>query len=879
MQQKDFPNFSEMTPRVPQWLWMLVRICVLGATGFVLYLLFVHPPFGLVLFWQIVIPLLPLSFAVIPGFWRNICPMAFLNQIPRMTGIGLERTLPPFVANIALSISIFSFIALVFFRPLLFNHNGTAIGILICVMLVLAFVGGLVFKGRSGWCGTLCPMAPIQKVYGQAPLVMVRNGYCSHCVGCQKNCYDFNPRAAVFSDLNSSDKWWSDKRKYFGALLPGLIIGYYNTLYAIGVPLTEYFLTILIPPLLSVGLYHSLKNIFHLTDYRLYSVFGLSALTIFYFFGGPIFLDGLEQLFGIKTPGISTIAIRVGVVLITLAVVIRGILAEKAFLRSQSASSQVTVGTGVNILKAAIEANQGNALVLERSSGKQFSVDPDHSLLDAMESAELPIMAGCRMGMCGADPVVIVEGMEDLEPPCENELITLRRLGYEGKARLACCCKPKSRIEIDLSLRPEDVVSALAEVPPTEINIDENKLKVIIIGNGIAGISTAEGIREQDRDVHITLISEEPHHFYNRMGLERVVHGRAGMQGLYLMKEEWYKSNNIDVWLNTRVSSINRDKKEILIGSGEVLPYDKLVLATGARSFKPPIPGIDKKGCFTLRDAADAIAMRAWVQRSEPCKFVTILGGGVLGIEAASALSQLGLRVTIINSSHQLMRPILDLQAAAILKKFLANSGIDVLLDTGIERVEGEDKLSELVLNDGAILSSDLLLICTGVRANIDLAKSAGLEINKGVIVDASMQSSDEDIYCAGDAAELPGAIAGLWAVGNEQGKVVAAAILDEDKQYRSDTHPHVQLKVDGIDLVCFGNFGQEGDAQSYSGGDIEDFHWKHLLVKDGKLVAGVFVDEAMSANLVVSALKREHSVFTTKEIKEMMGLDSTDKG
>lgn len=874
MDKKGFPNYLELKPRLPQWVWHIFRFLTFLLTLFVVYTLFVNPELGLTLFWKLLIPLLPASFALIPGLWRNICPMAFLNQIPQLTGFGGQRTLPSWTRNLALLLSIVAFIVFVTSRAPLLNHSATAVGIMLISVLLLAFTGGILFKGRSGWCGTFCPLAPLQKVYGHAPLFIVRNGYCKHCVGCQKNCYDFNPRAAVFSDLRDNDIRWSDKRKYFAALLPGLIIGYFNASQPAETGLGSYYLSILLPLLVAIGLYQTLRNIFHISHYKLVALFGLAALTVFYWYGTPIFASAVESVFRLTLPDGAVISVQIGITVLCIAVAVRGLLSEHAYNQAVQSSAGASIGNGVNALKTAIRNSAGNPEVRERDSDKNFEVRPEHTLLDAIEAAELPIMSGCRMGMCGSDPVVIVAGADNLAPPDGNELTTLRRLGLEGKARLACCCKPTGNITIDLNAEFEavdpDIITP--SIDQAYVAVD-NRLKVVIVGNGIAGISTAETLRQFDTDCIISLISREPHHFYNRMGLEKVVYGRTAMQGLYLMQEEWYQRNNIGIWLNTQVLSIDTDSKKILLGTSERLEYDKLVLATGGVALIPSAPEFNLPGCFTIRDASNAVSIRAWVQ-THRCKHAVVLGGGVLGIEAADALRKLGLKTTIINRSHRVMERQLDLSAGVILKRFLENNGIKVLTQVSVVRASGSDRIEQVILTNGEVLSADLLLLCVGIRANTELAKTAGLDINRGVIVDQQMRTSNPDIYCVGDAAELPNAISGLWSVGSEQGKIAAAALLGNDARYQAEAVTPIQLKLSGIDLKGFGDVTEDNETESYTGGDVSEHCWKHVSVKNHRIAGGVFVNQPFTANAVISAANNSERKITKEEITALMNRD-----
>ena len=873
MEIDAFPNYTQLKPRLPVKFWWFFRWSTFFLTVTIIYLLFAKPDLGLVLFWKLLIPLLPISFAVIPGVWRNICPMALLNQLPRKLGISREKDLSEILRKIALYLSVMSFMVFVLSRHPLLNHNGFYLGLILLSALTLAFIGGLIFKGRSGWCGTFCPLAPIQKAYGHAPLLLVRNGYCEPCLGCQKNCYDFNPRAAIFSDLNDADSRWSEQRKFFIAILPGLIVGFFNGSYNADIVLSEYLQIMLFPAGLSIGLFYTLHNLLHINFYKLASFFSMSALSIFYWYGTPVVASGLFEVFSLELPEGFISTIQYSVVLICFAVFIRGLISERQFKQAQQISSQASLGEGVNALKAALSQTGQLIKVEELSTGTQLLMRPGQSLLDTLEDAELPIIPGCRMGMCGSDPVVVTEGFDNLNPPDENELNTLRRLGLEGKARLACCCKPRAGISIDLDADPTliTVESNDSEGELTEI---ENKRKqIIIIGNGIAGISTAESIRKIDEDCRIILITREAYHFYNRMGLEKVLYGRTAMQGLYLMKKEWYERNDIDFWLNTQVIWIDAKGKNIKLGTGESVDYDKLVLATGAKAFVPEQDGYQLPGVFTLRSAEDALLIRSWTQQYS-AKRAIVLGGGVLGIEAAEALLQLGLTVSLVHTDPYLMNRQLDKKSSTILDTFLRYKGIRVFTNNGFSKIEAAGQLKRVVLTDRKILVTDIILLCIGIRSDVELAKQAGLDIKRGVIVNEKMQTSDPDILCVGDAAELPGAISGLWAVGSDQGKVAADVLLGGNSQYQAQSLPVVQLKVKGIDLKCFGSFENDFVAQSYYAGTNASNRWCHVRVKEGRLIAGVFVNSPMAASAAINASNKMDQVFSSQGIRDMLYRD-----
>ncbi len=873
MPTEAFPNYTQITPLVPRAIWWILRCLTLGLTLFVILLLFIAPETGLVLIWQLLIPLLPLSFAVVPGLWRNICPMAMLNQLPRQFGISRVHTLSPTWRKIALYVSVMLFVGFILFRHPLLNHSGTALGAIFTTALLLALLGGFVFKGRSGWCGTFCPLAPLQKAYGHAPLMLVRNGYCESCLGCQKNCYDFNPRAAFFSDIDDSEPEWSEQRKFFIAFLPGLIVAFFNTGFSSEAGFIDYLQQMLFPPMVSVGVFYLLHNLLHINFFRLATVFAMTALGIFYWNGIPVVNAGLDKLFAFSLDAAVVELLQYSIPAIGLLVVARSLISERQYRQSKQSTSRASLGKGVEVLKSALSHTNSMASVTERASGQQLLVPSGQTLLDALEDNEIPIMSGCRMGMCGSDPVVIVDGHDNLDPPDENELNTLRRLGLVGKARLACCCRPRAAITIDMDADPTQYTALEAAADESAPN-QPDRQRILIIGNGIAGISTAAHLREQSSDYDIVIVSDESHHFYNRMGLESVLWGRAAMQGLYLLKEDWYQLNKIDTWLNTQVTAIDPASHQATLGTGEQVDYHKLVLATGAQAFVPEDEGFQLPGVFTLRSAEDALSIRRWAQQRDSNRAV-VLGGGVLGIEAAEALSQMGMKVTIVHNAEFLMNRQLDMHAAVILKTFLGNKGTRVVTGSGIRTIAESGELLEVLLDDGRVLVTDIVLLCIGVRSNTALAKSAGLEVGRGVIVDQNMRTSDTDIYCIGDAAELPGAIGGLWPVGSEQGKVAAASILDGDEVYQTQSLPPVQLKVGGIDLKSFGSFDADDDTQSLTDGDPAKHTWKHLCVRDGKLVGGVFVNAPLAAMAAINAAKNPDQHLSAEEIDDILHKDS----
>ncbi len=843
-----FANYTKRTSALPKPAWQVLRVLTLLVTLGFAALLTVDPAVGLKLWWGLAIPVLPALLVIAPGLWRQVCPMAFVNQIPRMTGSSRNQPLPATWKNHAFLVAVGIFLACVAARSPLLNHSGGLVAAGIVGVLILAFVGGLVFAGRSGWCGTFCPLGPIQRTYGQAPLVVVPNGYCPTCVGCQKNCYDFNPRGAIFADLVDSDPRYASQRRLFIGLLPGLIGAYFlqGPSQSYGY---ELYLTILLAACCaSAGLYAIATSCFPLSPHRVAAVFAAVALAVFYWFAGPIVLGTLSSFLSFATPDWLTTASR-GVGVVGGLVLLGASLHAEGLFRKASAqpAERAAEPSRKTQMLTRFGGKQG-AEVTDRETKVAFPVPKGATLLDAIESAGLKINYGCRAGLCGADAVVVCKGGKHLSPAGDDELATLRRLGLEGKARLACMCRVSGPVVIDrdpTSAGPEQSQAAPA-APEVDHAVACGVSRVVIIGNGIAGTSAAEQLRRLSASLQIDMITSEPLHFYNRMAIGRLIYGRTGMDGLQLIPDNWYTKNRVEVWRNSIARSVDRQSKSVLLATGESLPYDKLILATGAHCTTPDPDFLAFDNAFVLRSAEDAQALRNYVQLRR-ARRALVVGGGVLGVEAADALHHLGLHVTLLQRSDRLMNAQLDQQGAARLASYLEGIGIEVLTDVSISRWEGQgETLRAAWLAHGPCARADVFVACLGIGTNTQLARAAGLEVGRGVKVDSCMRTSDPDIFAVGDVAELPGAVGGLWTVGAAQAATAAGAVLGQAQPYQA---PRIvlQLKCDGIDLRSFGEISARPRDEEYTAAP-NDAAWWRLILRQGVLVGALYVGPPRSA-------------------------------
>jgi NADPH-dependent 2,4-dienoyl-CoA reductase/sulfur reductase-like enzyme/ferredoxin len=855
-----FGNYTQLKSGVPRAVWWALRAAVLLATLAIVGLLFLQPSLGLTLFWGLAVPLLPALLVVAPGLWRQVCPMATLNQLPRQGGFTQGRELPAGLKTAAFAIAVAGFLGAVALRAPLLNHAGPALGLVLLAALVLAFTGGLVFKGRSGWCGTFCPLAPIQRDYGQAPLVVVKNGYCDPCLGCQKNCYDFNPRAAVFSDVYDDDPRWAGQRRLFMGLMPGLILGYFLQGPVATDGAATHAMGLLGGAAASAGVYALAVAFVPATPYRISLAFGALALAIFYAFAGPTVLDTLASLADATAPDGLRTAVSFSGVVLALGLVFTGLRAEARWREAQQqrkaaapasapapaayADDNRTQIGGGRALKDRL-ARGGVAEVTDRETGIAFQVAPDQTLLEAIEHAGLKISFGCRAGVCGADPVAICEGSEHLSPPGDDELATLQRLGLEGRARLACMCHVRGPVLIDRDARSAPVPISIQRKPALDKAVLAGVGRVVIVGDGVAGMSAAEALRRDSPTLRIELVANEPHAFYNRMGIGRLIYDSAAMDSLALVPPDWAAQRDVKLHRGAVAVRLDRENRRVGLASGEWLRYDRLILATGARPMPPDDGFLDRPNAFVLRSADDARQIREFVQ-TRGSKRAVVIGGGVLGVEAADALHKLGLKVTLLQRADRLMNAQLDAPGAAKLAGYLESIGIQVVSNVSVVKYDGQPELSAAWLSHGPRVRADLFVACLGIQANTHLAASAGLPVARGIQVDASLRTADPNIFAIGDVAELPGALGGLWPVGAAQAGTAVAAIFGDKASYQP---PKIvlQLKCEGIDLRSWGEITpQPGDELRSA--RPEDAAWWTLIQRGGVLVGAVYVGPPGSA-------------------------------
>lgn len=324
----------------------------------------------------------------------------------------------------------------------------------------------------------------------------------------------------------------------------------------------------------------------------------------------------------------------------------------------------------------------------------------------------------------------------------------------------------------------------------------------VIVGAGIAGLSAAEAIRKKDTLGEITIISEEDSLPYYRVKLSHFISKSFEKQELLIHDGAWYEDRRINVLLNKKVNKLKVPSNTIVLEDGRSIAYDKLLLATGSRPFVPPVEGKEREGVFALRTLKDLEKLQLYFKN---CNTITVIGGGLLGLEAAWAIKELGKTVNVVEFFPYLLPRQLDEETAHIFTDELKKKGINFYLGAGTQEILGEYKTSGIQLQDGNVLNTDAVLFSAGIRPNLDLVQDTEIDFNQGIKVDSSMKSNIENIYAAGDVAELNGMVIGLWGTASSQGKIAGENMAGGSLNYEG-LETGTLLNIGGLSVFSVGS-------------------------------------------------------------------------
>ncbi|MCY9192345.1 NADPH-nitrite reductase [Bacillus spizizenii] len=398
------------------------------------------------------------------------------------------------------------------------------------------------------------------------------------------------------------------------------------------------------------------------------------------------------------------------------------------------------------------------------------------------------------------------------------------------------------------------------------------KKQLVLVGNGMAGVRAIEEILSVAKDeFQITIFGAEPHPNYNRILLSKVLQGDTDIKDIMLNDWDWYEENNIQLYTNETVIKVDTENKTVITDADRIQPYDELILATGSVPFILPIPGADKKGVTAFRDIKDTDTMLA---ASKQYKKAAVIGGGLLGLEAARGLLNLGMDVSVIHLAPYLMERQLDATAGRLLQNELEKQGMTFLLEKQTEEIVGDGRVEGVRFKDGTSIEADLVVMAVGIRPNTALGAESGIPVNRGIIVNDYMQTEIPHIYAVGECAEHRGIAYGLVAPLYEQAKVLAKHICGiETKPYEGSVLS-TQLKVSGVEVFSAGDFNESDEKKAIKVFDEQDGIYKKIVLRGNQIVGAVLFGDSSEGNRLFSMIQKEADITETSKISILQPLN-----
>jgi len=360
---------------------------------------------------------------------------------------------------------------------------------------------------------------------------------------------------------------------------------------------------------------------------------------------------------------------------------------------------------------------------------------------------------------------------------------------------------------------------------------------LVVIGNGMAAARFADELSKRALGRYaIAVVGEEPRLAYNRVLLSSVLAGEVASSEIELKPQAWWRDRGITLRYGCRATAIDPQARTVALADGRSLPFSRLVLATGSLPIRPQIPGMGLPGVITFRDINDIWTI--W-HRAGAGDRVVVIGGGLLGLEAAYGLAKAGARVTVLHLMDRLMERQLDAQAARMLQRAVERKGIEIVLEADTAEISGAHRVEGVTLKDGRTIAADAVVVAIGIRANADLARDAGIAVKRGIVVDDALETSSAGIHAIGECAEHRGICYGLVEPAHEQARVLADRLAGRDVHYAGSVLA-TNLKVSGVNVFSAGDFLGADGTEEILLSDPGLGVYKKLVIADGRLVGAV---------------------------------------
>ena len=368
---------------------------------------------------------------------------------------------------------------------------------------------------------------------------------------------------------------------------------------------------------------------------------------------------------------------------------------------------------------------------------------------------------------------------------------------------------------------------------------------LVIVGNGMAAARLVDELAKVALGRYaIAVIGDEPRLAYNRVLLSSVLAGETASHDIELRPASWWRDRGVTLKYGCLATEIDVGRREVKIENEESIPFSKLILTTGSSPLRLNVPGADLAGVHTFRDSRDVDLLLTLAAQK---KRVVVVGGGLLGLEAAYGLVKAGAPVTLVHLMDRLMERQLDAPAAELLKSLVERKGIEILLNANTARIRGETRVEGVELNDGRNIDADAVIFAAGIRPNIALAKEAGIAVNRGVVVDDELQTDAADIFAIGECAEHRGICYGLVEPAYEQARVLARHLAGSDASYAGSVVA-TNLKVSGVSVFSAGDFVGADGSEAIVLSDLNYGTYKKLVISEGRLTGAVLIGDVSDA-------------------------------
>jgi nitrite reductase (NADH) large subunit len=342
----------------------------------------------------------------------------------------------------------------------------------------------------------------------------------------------------------------------------------------------------------------------------------------------------------------------------------------------------------------------------------------------------------------------------------------------------------------------------------------------------------------------IAVIGDEPRLAYNRVLLSSVLAGETASEDIELRSAAWWRERGVTLKYGCLATEIDVGRREIKVENDESVPFSRLVLATGSSALRLNVPGADLAGVHTFRDSRDVDRLLSLAAKK---RRVVVVGGGLLGLEAAYGLAKAGAPVTLIHLMDRLMERQLDAPAAALLKTLVERKGIEIVLNANTARIHGETRVEGLELTDGRMIDADAVIFAAGIRPNVALARDAGVPVNRGIVVDDHLETGMPDIFALGECAEHRGTCYGLVEPAYEQARILARHLAGDAASYAGSVVA-TNLKVSGVSVFSAGDFVAADGSETIVLNDVRRGTYKKLVIADGRLTGAVLVGDTQDA-------------------------------